>query len=135
MTGDLTEIVQTIFARKIIRFATVAVIATLVNYSIFFLGYKFLHVNYLVASATGFITSVILGYQLNSRWTFQTGQKSRKKMVKYYLVYLFSLLISLICLQLFVETLNLNPYVGNLLCICVTFCTNYSGTKFWVFRK
>lgn len=133
---DLFQKVKFILlSRQIFRFFLVAVIATLVNYSIFFILFEFLHLYYLLSSGIGFLSGVFLGYFLNSKYTFKITERSRKRMVKYYAVYSFSLCVSLLCLKLFVEGWKLDARYANVLVICITFFTNYIGTRFWVFRN
>ena len=135
MSESYFKILSNLFARKIVKFFLVAFIATILNYLIFYFCLEFLGINYKLSSAIGFISGVFLGFQLNSKWTFKGNEKSKSKVFKYYVVYLFSLGVSLICLTIFVETNHLDARVANILCICITFCTNYIGTRFWVFKE
>ena len=134
MAESLINAIKILLGRKIIKFFLVAFIATILNYLIFYISFEFLQINYMLSSAIGFISGVFLGYQLNSKWTFQSNKKSKANVFKYYVVYLFSLGVSLICLKIFVENQSLDARIANLLCICITFCTNYIGTRFWVFK-
>ena len=135
LSGTVPNIMLSIFQKKIFKFFVVAFLATFLNYLIFYFLLEALNVDYRISSATGIISGVFLGYYLNSKWTFQKSKKSKSKIVKYYAVYLTSLLISIYCLQLFVSKAGMDARIGNILCICSTFCTNYIGTRFWVFKE
>jgi putative flippase GtrA len=135
MSNTLTKAKDRILNLRIFRFFLVAFIATVFNYSVFYVFFEYLKTDYLVASGIGFFSGVFLGYFLNSKWTFHTTERSKRRIVKYYSVYTLSLCISLICLKLFVERWGIDARIANVMAICVTFFTNYAGTRFWVFRK
>ena len=129
------QVKSLLLSKQIFRFFFVAVLATILNYSIFFCLYEFFNIDYRIASGIGFISGVFLGYFLNSKYTFKITERSKKRIVKYYSVYIVSLCISLVCLDIFVEEWKIDARIANLMAICITFCTNYAGTRFWVFRK
>ena len=54
---------------------------------------------------------------------------------KYCLVYLASLLLSIIFLKIAVGIVGISPETANIFAICLTTCTNFLGTKFFVFKK
>ena len=120
------------------RFVVVGVISTIVNYSTFYALYKLLEVNYLIASSVGFMAGVGVGYFINKSWTFEYTLSSpivnSKLVVKYYLVYGFSLLLSLGFLKITVAYFKVDPIVANLLAIGITTITNFCGIKLLVFN-
>ncbi|MDP1728833.1 MAG: GtrA family protein [archaeon] len=121
---------------QFLKFCLIGSLGALVNYSIFFVLYKFFGVYYLFSSAIGFIISVLLAFSLNSKFTFKIKKdKSKSKLVGYVLVNLFTLILGLICLRLFVETFEINIYLSNLLAIGFQVVSNFTGSKFLVFRK
>jgi putative flippase GtrA len=124
-----------IFQRRIFRFFIVAFIATVMNYLFFFILFQFFRVDYRLSSGIGFFSGVLLGYYLNNKWTFKPEKRSKRRIVKYYLVYTVSLCISIFCLEIFVKDYHVDARLANLLCIMITFCTNYIGTRFWVFNQ
>jgi len=118
------------------RFIVIGLISTLVNYLIFFGALHYLSLQYLVASAIGFIGGVIVGFFCNKSWTFESRDtKSRDIVVKYSAVYLASLVIGMICLKIMVDFLYFSPELANFLVIGVTTCTNFVGVKTFVFKK
>lgn len=124
-----------VLRRRIFKFFLVAFIATVFNYTIFYVLLEAFEVNYLISSGIGFFSGVLLGYYLNSRWTFNIAEKSRRMVVKYYTVYSISLGVSLLFMKIAVDGYQLDARLANILAICITFCTNYTGTKFWVFKN
>ena len=121
--------------RQAFRYATVGLFATLLNYGIFYFLMEFGRVNYLVSSALGFFSGVIAGYFFNRKWTFKHSNSSWALLVKYNMVYLFSLILSLLILKIAVARFGISPELGNIFAIVITTCTNFLGLKYFVFKK
>lgn len=119
---------------EIFRFLIVGCLSTLLNYVVFLLSY-WLGFFYLTASAIGFISGVVLGYFLNKNWTYAVKRASTPGLViRYLLVYSFSLLAGLAFINILVGELGLSPLAGNILSICLTTFLNLIGTRFFVFK-
>ena len=117
------------------KFIIVGIWSTIINYGMFYILLEFLGVNYLISSAAGFISGVFAGYGFNRKWTF--GVKSVKKhseILKYYAVYITSLILSLLFLKVVVGIIGLDPKIANILAIGLTTCTNFIGIKIVVFK-
>lgn len=119
---------------EFIKFCIVGVIATLVNYGFFYLFLNQLKVHYLLSSSFGFICGLIVGYPLNKYWTFSSKEKAVSHAAPYLAIYLFSLILSLFFLKIAVDYFKLLPEIANVLVIGLTTCTNFIGTKFFVFK-
>ncbi len=123
--------------RRFLKFFLVSVVATSLNFTVFYTLHKLFFVDYRIASGIGFFCGVVLGYFLNSRWTFKNNDEAnpKKKFLKYYCVYLFSLGVNVLFMDILVEYLGIYPSLSNIITIGITFITNYVGTRFWVFKK
>ena len=122
--------------RQFLRFIVVGLISTAVSYGVFFIALHFFSLYYLVSSALGFFSGVVVGFFCNKSWTFEASDKSHKDIIaKYFLVYLISLFIGMGCLKILVDFFHLSPELANFLIIGVTTCTNFIGVKFLVFKK
>ena len=117
------------------RFIVVGVFSTIVNYSIFYILYEFASFYYTLASAMGFIAGVFAGYGFNLAWTFEAKGQYAQYIYKYYIVYTVSLFLGLGFLEFLVSALSVIPEIANVLTIGLTTCTNFMGTKFWVFKR
>jgi putative flippase GtrA len=124
-----------LFIKQATRYLVVGGLATTLNYVLFFILYKYAGVNYLISSATGFIVSVLAGYVFNKKWTFGANNSSTKQVVKYFLVYLISLFLSVFLLKLTVDIGGIKPEYGNIISIAFTTCTNFIGLKYLVFNR
>lgn len=116
------------------KFVVIGVFCTIINYCLFYVLYKFLNINYIIASSIGFMAGVFAGYNLNRIWTFGVQEKSHTYVVKYCSVYTTSLLAGLGLLEVLVSVAGLMPELANVIVIAFTTCTNFCGTKFWVFK-
>ncbi len=121
--------------KQLLRFVIIGIFSTVVNYCIFFGLYKFLSVNYIVASSIGFLAGVFAGYNFNKIWTFDIKAKSNIYIIKYYTVYIASLFFGLALLKIMVSLAQISPEIANIIVIVFTTCTNFCGTKLWVFKK
>ena len=120
---------------EFIRFAVVGVISTLFNYSIFFVLLHYIHLNYLLASAVGFIAGIYISYSLNRAVTFKSINHNKKKEAFMYIaVCLVSLAVSLSCLKIIVGVFGIDPLLGNIISIGISTICNFTGAKFVVFR-
>jgi len=121
---------------QFIKFVIVGILSTIINYACFYIFLEFLSVYYLVASSIGFISGVFIGYKLNKSWTFSVKESfSKRDVAKYYVVYIISLILSLIFLKITVDFIGINSKIANIIAIGITTCTNFIGTKFLVFKK
>ena len=117
------------------KFVTVGILSTSLNYSCFYVLFSFFSLNYMLSSATGYLFGVFVGFIFNKGWTFQYQIITVKEPLQYITVYTFSLLLGLAFLRVLVSKLNIPPEIANVATIALTTITNFSGLKFWVFRK
>jgi len=121
---------------QLLRFVVVGLFSTAVNYAVFALLLYGLHLHYQLASAAGFFAGLVAGFGFNKNWTYQEANKATPLLwAKYVAVYGLSLLASLALLYGLVDRLGMDARLANLLGIVLTTCTNFIGTKFFVFRK
>lgn len=123
--------------KRFIKFFLVSGIATILNFGVFYSLHKLFFLDYRLASGIGFFSGVVLGYFLNSRWTFKNNDEAnpKKQFVKYYFVYFFSLGVNILFIDILVEYFKIYPSLANIITIGITFISNYLGTKYWVFKK
>ena len=110
-------------------------ISTVINYSSFYVLYKFLFINYLFSSATGYILGLLVGFIINKEWTFEAKDKARIYIIGYIIVYTLSLVAGILFLKFLVEQLNLLAEIANIFVLILTTLTNFFGIKFLVFKK
>lgn len=118
------------------KFIIVGIFSTVSNYAIFYIFISTLSLNYLVSSSIGYLAGVLIGYNLNRKWTFEvTSKRKMYEVINYNAVYLTSLILSLFFLKIVVGIFGINPKIANMFAIVITTCTNFLGIKFIVFKK
>ena len=119
-----------------LKFVLVGGVSTSFNYALFYALHVFFNINYLIASATGYISGIFISYWLNKYFTFKAFEKATtKEIAKYYSVFIVSMLIGLAFLSFLVEILGMLPVYANILMIGFTVILNYLGTYYFVFKK
>lgn len=107
--------------------------AGIINTSVFYLTFIFLihlEINYLVASACGYLLATGISYALNKIWTFKSLNPSTIKMViLFVIINLLSLGGNLSILYFFVDFLLLNLYFSQLIALFSSMAINYFGYK------
>lgn len=119
------------------KFLIVGGVSTIINYSTFYLLFSIFNIHYLYSSGTGYFTGLIVGYVLNRNWSFVEHKSSKRvtEFVKYLVLYIVSLLLSLISLELLVSILGVNALIANVVAIGISTIINFLGLKFIVFKN
>ena len=89
---------------------------------------------YLIASSIWYISWLILWYFLNKNYNFYLKQYNNT-FIKYILVYLTNLIVSLLILKLLVENFSINVYSSNFLILIYSTVANYLWIKYFAFKN
>jgi len=123
-----------IFSLSKFKFIISGGVNTTISY-IIFVGLTLMEVHYIIASLSGYVLAMFCSFILNKRWAFQSKKKSSFTLFgKFILVNFTSLAASLFSLSFFVESLTLNLYFAQAICILITMLINYTGYKY-IFTK
>ncbi|PIN85359.1 MAG: hypothetical protein COV47_02535, partial [Candidatus Diapherotrites archaeon CG11_big_fil_rev_8_21_14_0_20_37_9] len=120
---------------EFVKFVVVGVGATIVNYAVFLLLLYGAGIDYIVASAAGYLVGVLVGFTFNKKFTFSSGERALPELAKYFSIYLISLFLGLSVLGFLVKHLGIAAAIANILVIGITTCTNFLGSKFFTFKK
>ena len=105
------------FLYKGYKFSIVGILSTVFNYGVFVFFYKIVNFHYMLSSIIGYVSGLLLGYQINKNWTFiDQIDKSKIYIVSYITVYVVSLVSSQISLLYLVEILLIKPLYANISC-------------------
>lgn len=118
--------------RQAFRFILVGIGSTVINYSGFFVLLK-IGINYLLSASAGFIFGVLAGFIFNKSWTFESKKSLERSFIRYFFVYLFSLMVNVIMLKLLVDLGN-SPIYSNALLIPIIVALNFLGSKLIAFE-
>lgn len=120
--------------QQFIKFNLVGLLNTGLDFAVFTL-LTFLGVYYILAQCISYGVGMLNSYVLNKYWTFaQKGQLEPKQAIRFTVLNLGSLLISLGLLALFKDQLELKLIWAKLLATVATTLVNFAGSKLWVFR-
>ncbi len=132
--------------KQFIRFGLVGVTNTLISYMIYvavlwiykLCAFEYAY-DYIVASVTAFILSVLWSYALNSVFVFKKQRSwltTLSEIAKSYATYgLSGLVIANIILYLLVDVAGISAYISFFMVLIITVPMNFILNKFWTFRQ
>lgn len=118
--------------QEFIRFCTVGVGNTSVNYIIYAILLMGLHVHYLIAGVIGYMGGAVFGFIVNRKWTFK-ADISNYYLFIYLLINVFSMSVNALIQWFVVEKLHVMAELSQICGIAVTTFINYFLTKKFVF--
>lgn len=121
---------------QLVRFFSTGVLTNVVNYTSFLTLLRLLKVNYLISSATAFIAGFLVGFVVNRNWTFNASDgDSKPQLVRFLTVNTGSLGANMATIWFCTEKLGIIPEISQIIAIAVSAIINFSGSKFWAFKK
>ncbi len=122
--------------RQLILFGMVGVINTAVDYIFYSLFLTFTPLEVGSCQAVGFIAGLINSFIMNRLFTFKDGvtTKIESQIPRFLIVNGISLGLSIVCLELLVNNLGLNPYLAKIPITMLVLFINYFGYKLFVFK-
>ena len=106
-------------------------VATVVNYAVF-LGLLSLGTNYLISSALGYASGILISYGINKAWVFRESESRKSQFGRYFVAYMLALGAQLVLLWALVS-LGLQPEIANALAIVVVVILNFFVIRKFVF--
>lgn len=120
---------------KIIKFAIIGVLNTLVNW-VFFYILNSIGVYYLISNIIAYSLATIHSYFWNSTWVFNYNKRLEiKSSIKFIILNLCGLALNTFILFLLVDFLNINKFISLIFATVLVTIINYIFNKMWVFRK
>jgi putative flippase GtrA len=120
---------------QFVGFCVVGVLNTLVGWAVYYAFVIFDPALYLIGNATGYICGVMNSYYWNSRFVFRKAQKrSVGTLIKTYISYGITLLISTGLMYLLVHFLSVSEYIAPIPCLLITVPINFALSKLWAFK-
>ncbi|MPM35968.1 hypothetical protein SDC9_82562 [bioreactor metagenome] len=121
--------------KQFLKFGLVGLSNTLISY-ITYVGLVYFSIHYQFANIAAFIISSLCGFLLNRSWVFNAKHSPvTNQLLKYYIVYGSSLVLSLILSYFWIEILGINKYLPPIINLCITVPYNYIFNKLWAFRR
>lgn len=92
-----------------------------------------LGVHYLMSSAVGYASGIIVSFLINRRYVFKSTGDSRSQLLRYTLIYLGAMFVQLGLLEALVRV-GLDPFIANALAIVIVVVLNFFVIRRFVFR-
>jgi putative flippase GtrA len=132
-----SNIISKSFIKRLIKFAFVGFVGTLVNISILYILTEFFNIYYIISEIIAFLISGLHNYIFNKIWTFNENieEKIIQKYFKFITISLISLVVNLSILFILVEFYLIWYIHAEIGAICCAFLINFFGNKIWTFKK
>ncbi|MCG9968237.1 GtrA family protein [Pelotomaculum terephthalicicum JT] len=120
---------------QFLRFCTVGVANTAVDFAAFFL-LNLCGVPYLLAQVLSYSAGVVNSYLLNRKWTFRVARKANlQEAASFIVVNGISLLVSSSLLAVLHDVNHLNLWLCKLTATAAGVIVNFMGNRLWVFAE
>lgn len=128
----LSEIIQKF--KPFIKYAIVGVLGTAIDLGALYLLVEYALMDVILASVLSFLLAVVNNFLLNKAWTFRNKSKNyRKLFIKFLIVSLVGLLLTIFCMQLLVNVAHIWYMLAKVITSLVVLSWNFLGNKFWTF--
>jgi putative flippase GtrA len=117
---------------QFIIFCVIGISNTVVQLGVYYLLLSF-NVYYLMSNVIAFFFSVMNSYVWNKRFTFKEKGSTKLTIVKIYLSYGITTLLSTALLYLLVSIIGLNKYISPVINIVIITGINFLFQKYFVF--
>lgn len=128
----------TLIKREVYVFLVVGTLATIVDFAVYSLLTNLGNISFSSAKTISFIAGTLFGYVANKNWTFQYKKKVTNSLVRFFVLYLFTLFINVYFNSTFLTILREVPRnfeLAFVLSTAISATLNFIGMKFIVFNK
>lgn len=119
---------------QVYRFAIVGIASNIFLYGLYLL-LTWLGVGPKSAMTLLYISSMVLTFFLNQRWTFRSAHNEVNAFIRYVSVYVAAYMINFLALLVFVDLWGFpHQIVQGIMVVCVA-CFTFLSLRCWVFQK
>lgn len=118
---------------QFIKFGIVGLSNTFIGLGIYYL-LLWIGANYLICNAVSWVISVFNAFYWNNKYVFKNENTWFNALIRTYISYGFSFLVSTVLLYLFVEWCGISKVLAPVVCLVVTIPLNFLLNKFWTFK-
>ncbi len=142
MIKFIDDLVEKILGRKVnkgllqfFRYLICGGIATVSDMTVLYSFTHFLHINYLIAAACGFIVGITINYSLNTILVFKSSGEVKKEFPIFALIGIGGLLWTEVILWILVDKLNFYIMIAKMVAIVLVLFWNFFMRKKFVFPQ
>ena len=119
---------------QIFKFGIVGVIATLIDWLVFFIASNILHIYYIISAILSFTVSVIYNYIASVKWVFDVDKKKdpRKNFIIFIVLSIIGLILTLIIMKIGVDLLGINAMLMKILSTVIVMIFNFVTRKMFL---
>lgn len=125
--------------KELIKYLIIGVLTTAVNYVIFAISVKLLHIDMHISNIIAWIISVIFAYFTNKLFVFESKSFKIDVLVKEIISFgaarVLSLLLEELILFVFVNKMQMDEMIIKLIANVIVIIINYILSKFIIFRN
>lgn len=121
---------------QFIKFGIVGASNTAVSLAVYYI-FLWLSLNLYIGNALGFVLGTLNAYIWNSRFVFKKDKKRKNSVIiiKTYIGYAFSLVLSELLLFVWVDVLHISEAIAPIINLFITVPLNFVMNKLWVYRS
>ena len=116
---------------RFVGFVAAGGTATVINYALFALLY-WAGMNYLLASAIGYVSGIAVSFTINKLLVFTDSTTPSRQFIRYTVIYLIALVAQLGLLEIGVRV-GLGPLVANAIALVIVVVVNFFVIRRFVF--
>ena len=119
---------------QIFKFVIVGGIATIIDWFVYYIFYKILKFNPLIANIFSFSISVIYNYLASIKWVFDVDKNKTKKMmfIEFMLFSILGFLLTELLLWIFIDILNINGMISKIIATAIVMIFNFITRKIFL---
>jgi putative flippase GtrA len=132
MKGVLNELQHKNSKIELFKYILIGVLTNIFYYCIFLVSVYLVEIHYSFSVIISYISSVIVGYYFNSKFSFKVFKK--ENFLKYLIVYFTSMIINISLLYFFVNFLIMEVWIAQGIGTFFIAAFNFLALKFFVYK-
>ena len=123
-------------SKQVFLYLIVGALATIVEWSVFYVLDTKYAVYYLYATAIAFIFSTFANWLLGRLIVFRDSKQQKLKEIgKIYFVSIIGLLLNMVIMYIAVETFGIHDMISKIMATCLVFAWNFLVRRYWIYAK
>lgn len=122
---------------QLVKFGIVGVLATLLEWGIFYILTNIVHIHYGISTAIAFLISTVFNYYLSVKYVFDVDQEKSKK--RNFIIFVIFSIIGLglneLILFICIEKINLYNMIGKIIATGIVMIFNFVTRKLFLEKK
>lgn len=137
MTGQTISNEQRILLMQIFNFFIVGVIATIIDWTIYFILYKFVNINPLIGNIVAFSVSIIYNYWASCKYVFKVNKNKSKerRFIEFVVFAIIGFGINELLIFIFYQKIGWNAMLVKIMATAIVMVFNFITRKMFLEEK